>query len=91
MNRENSRNCFGRYDSTTKIVEVFFIIIIIIISVVDVIYCFFLFQVVLSLLLCEIYVPVNVIVSLNSSRRMLRTWRTPSSPYNTVGLRNVTG
>ena len=47
----------------------------------------FLFQVVLSLLLCEIYVPVNVIVSLNSSRRMLRTWRTPSSPYNTVGLR----
>jgi len=42
MNRENSRNCFGRHDSTTKIVEVFFnIIIIIIISVVDVIYCFF--------------------------------------------------
>ena len=26
-------------------------------------------------------------MSLNSSRRMLRTWRTPSSPYNTVGLR----
>jgi len=41
MNRENSRNCFGRHDSTTKIVEVFLNIIIIIISVVDVIYCFF--------------------------------------------------
>jgi len=28
------------------------------------------------------HLPANCIVFLNSSRKMLRTWRTPASPYN---------